>query len=288
MASAESAHHESWVISPSSAPAFWRRAEELWRYRRVLLFFIRGAFRMLYAKTQLGWPWLLLRPLIPLVVGSFVFGEIMEVASGDLPYFLFFTIGMTAWNFFDGPLMWSTRSIDRNRRLITRLYFPRVLLPVANLSPGLLDPLIGIAVLIVANVYYFQTEGVWYLRLHLGLLVAVPIVALTLMSALSISLWTSLWQARARDVRFVVAYMLSFWFYFTPVIYPMATLPEPWRTVGRLNPLVGLVESFKWAVVPSGPFPLRSLAYATAVTGAMLALGLWNFHRVERSAADGL
>ena len=264
------------------------RLEEVWRYRRVLWFFAVKAIERLYAKTKLGPVWLVVRPLAPIVTASLVFSQVMQVPSDGLPYFLFLLAGSTIWNFFDSPLIFATRGLESNRALLTKLYLPRLILPPSHMSAGLVEPAVCVVVLIGSLVYYRYTDAVWYAAFTPRLFAAVPAVLVALMLALSASLWTSVWQARARDMRFVLMYTLGFWYLLTPIVYPASHLPAAARWAAAINPMTGPVETFKWALFGIGVFPGAALAMSAGVTFVLLAGGLWYFTTVEGQMIDRL
>lgn len=277
-----------WVIAPETRDALRARVREVWQYRRVLVFFSIKALQGLYKKTRLGMPWLFLRSLLPLAVGSFVFGEVMQVSSGVVPYFIFFTTGQLAWNVFDGPLVRASRGLDINRQLLTKLYVPRVILPLAQMTAGLVDPLIMSGVLLGTLVYYRVADGVWYANGGVRLFALAPAVLTILVFAFALSLWTSVWQARARDVRFVLRYIVSFWLYLTPVIYPLSHIPPGIRWLAYLNPLTAPVETFKWAVLPDTIHSWAWFGYSVGVTLVVLLTGAVYFGRAESATVDRL
>ena len=278
----------AWVIAPDTRDALSARVREVWHYRRILFFFSVNALQGLYRKTRLGMPWLFIRSLLPLVIGSFVFGEVMRVPSGGVPYFVFFTTGQLAWNVFDGPLVRASRGLAVNRQLLTKLYVPRVILPLAQMSAGLVEPLVMTGVLIGTLVYYRVGDGVWYANGGVRLFAVVPSVLTILAFAFSLSLWTSVWQARARDVRFVLRYVVSFWLYLTPVIYPLSHIPAKVRWLAYLNPLTAPVETFKWAVLPDMVHSWAWFGYSVAVTVVVFLAGAVFFGRAESATVDRL
>ena len=278
----------TWVIAADAREGPAARLRELWQYRRVLAFFSLKAIQSLYAKTRLGWPWLFIRVLVPLVVGSFVFGGVMEVPSGAVPYFIFFTTGQLAWNVFDGPLIRGSRGLEVNRDLLRKLYLPRMILPLGQLAAGLVEPAIIALVLAGAAVYYRVTDLVWYVVPGWGSLRTVLAALLILAFAFSVSLWTAVWQARARDVRFILRYVVSFWMYFTPVIYPVTILPPDLRWLAYLNPLTAPVEMFKSGLLPGVTYSWPWLGYSAALTLAVLAGGAWHFRRTESATMDAI
>ena len=277
-----------WVIAADTREGFLARVREVWQYRRILWFFAVKSLTSLYAKTHLGVSWLFIRALVPLGVGSFVFGNVMQVPSGAVPYFIFYATGQIAWNCFDGPLIRASRGLEGNRQLLTKLYVPRVILPLASMTAGLIEPAIITLVFAGALVYYRAHDGVWYVQAEPRMLAAVASVLLILAFAFSLSLWTSVWQARARDARFVLRYVIGFWLYLTPIIYPASQVPERIRWLVYLNPLTAPVETFKWAVLPGLQQSWGWFAYSVAVTILAFCAGAWYFARSEAAAMDKL
>lgn len=275
-----------WVIGAETREGLGARLREVWQYRRVLLFFGIRSIQSLYRKTRLGMPWLFIRNLLPLAVGSFVFGGVMEVPSGGVPYFIFFTTGQLAWSFFDSPLIRGSRGLDVNRELLRKLYIPRVILPMGQMAAGLVEPVLVTAVLAGVAVYYRSTDGVWYVNLGWETFRA-PLAALLILSfAFSVSLFTSVWQARARDVRFALRYVVGFWLYFTPVIYPLDMVPERWRDLAYVNPLTAPVQLFKSGVLPGIDPGWMWVGYSALVTFAIFLGGIWHFSRTESQTMD--
>lgn len=278
----------AWVIEPDTREGFLARAREVWQYRRILWFFSVKALQSLYAKTHLGVFWIFIRTLVPLAIGSFVFGSVMRVPSGAVPYFIFYTTGQLAWNCFDGPLIRGSRGLDANRQLLTKLYIPRVILPLAAMTAGFIEPAIITLVLIGALVYYRVNDAVWYIQPDPRLIAAFASVLLILAFAFSLSLWTSVWQARARDARFVLRYVVGFWLYLTPVIYPVSQVPERIRWLAYLNPLTAPIETFKWAVLPGLEQSWAWFGYSVVVTLLTFFAGAWYFARSEGATMDKL
>ena len=262
------------------------RTAEVWRYRRILWFFARKGVEALYSKTRLGPSWILIRTLVPLGVGSFVFGSVMNIPSGGVPYFLFFLVGQIPWNCFDGPVVRGSRGLEMNRTLLTKLYIPRIILPLGQMGAGLIEPIILTVVLLATLVYYLNHDGVWYLQPSMRWLAATASILTILAFAFSLTLWTSVWQARARDTRFVVRYVVSFWMYFTPVIYPLSVVPAELRWLMHLNPVTEPIETFRWALIPAFDHSWPWFGYSLGVTLAIMAGGIWYFARSESVAID--
>lgn len=278
----------AWAIGADADEGFGSRAREVWRYRRILWFFAVKSLQALYAKTILGPAWIFIRTLVPLGVGSFVFGSIMRVPSGGVPYFVFFLTGQVIWNFFDGPLIRGSRGIEVNRQLLTKLYVPRMILPLGSMAGGIAEPLIIALVLAGTFVYYRVTQGIWYIQPEPRLLAAGASMLVVLAFAFSLTLWTSVWQARARDARFVLRYTVGFWLFLTPVIYPLSLVPADIRWLVQINPLTAPVETFKWAVLPGMQHSWAWFGYSAAVTLLTFASGVWYFTRAESVTMDKL
>ena len=278
----------AWVIGADADEGFGSRTREVWRYRRILWFFAVKSLQALYAKTLLGPAWIFIRTLVPLGVSSFVFGSIMGVPSGGVPYFVFFLTGQVIWNFFDGPLIRGSRGIEVNRQLLTKLYVPRIILPLGSMAGGIAEPIIIAVVLAGTFVYYRVTRGIWYIDPDPRLMAAAASVLVVLAFAFSLTLWTSVWQARARDARFVLRYTVGFWLFLTPVIYPLSLVPANIRWLVQINPLTAPVETFKWAVLPGMQHSWPWFGYSAAVTVIAFAGGVWYFTRSESVTMDKL
>jgi lipopolysaccharide transport system permease protein len=279
---------EGWIIAPDLHVGLAGRLREVWRYRRILLFFAFKAVQTLYANTHLGLWWLLIRPLAPVLVGTLVFGGLMAAPSAGIPYFLFFLAGSIIWSFFAEPLTRASRGLDVNRQLITKLYLPRVILPAGQLAAGLVEPLVLTGVFTVAVWYYRFATGVWYGVDPRRVPVAIVAALIAVVFAFAASLWTSVWQARARDIRYVLGYILSFWFFLTPVVYPLSTIPRELHWLVMMNPMTGPVEAFRWSLLGVGSPLWSALAVSCGVTAAVLTLGLWYFAASESVTVDKL
>lgn len=275
-----------WVITADAREGFMSRTREVWRYRRILGFFAVKAVQGLYAKTHLGISWIFIRTLVPLFVGSFVFSTVMNIPSGGVPYFVFFVAGQIPWNCFDGPLIRGSRGLEANRMLLTKLYVPRIILPLGQMAAGLVEPAIILLVFVGALVYYRSADGVWYIQTGPRLLASLASIAVILSFAFSLTLWTSVWQARARDARFALRYVVGFWLLFTPVIYPISVVPANIRWLMYLNPLTAPVEIFRWATLPIADHSWPWFAYSVVMTLAVFASGVWYFARTEGATMD--
>lgn len=277
----------AWTIEPRLS-GMGARAREIWAYRRMFLFFGRRAFEKLYRRTILGKTWIFLRPLVPLAVRVFVFGALLQVGgTAKVPYFLFVSVGTAVWELFGSSLMWATRSLQLNGAILSRLYVPRLILPIASMVPGLVYFAIHLGVIALSLIYYRVHDGVWYVDAT-WLIVAPVAVVLILLFALSIGLWTAVLGAGARDVRFGLGYVLEFWVYLTPVVYPVSIVPDHAQWALYLNPIAVYIVAFRGAILGGeGPTVLAWVS-ALVTTAVMLAAGLAFFQKAEAEAVDNL
>jgi lipopolysaccharide transport system permease protein len=279
---------ERWIIASELHLGFAGRLREIWRYRRVLLFFASKSVQQLYKNTRLGVWWLLIRPLTPIIVGTLVFGQLMKVPTGGTPYFLFFAAGAIVWSLFTDPLTRGSRGLDVNRQLLTKLYLPRVILPAGQLAGGLVEPVVITGVFAASLWYYRYSTGVWYGGAPQNLPFAALAAFLSVLLAFSVALWTSVLQARARDVRYVLSYVVNFWFLLTPVAYPLSMMPQRLRWIAALNPMTGPVETFRWAVLGVGAPAWNELAISAGGIAVLFIGGLWFFTANESATVDKL
>jgi lipopolysaccharide transport system permease protein len=276
-----------WVIEPRRA-GIWARSREVWHYRHLIRFFGGRALAKTYRRTVLGWLWVFIRPLVTVSVSAAVFHGIVGIEAGETPYFLFFLVGMTCWSLFDSAVTWTTRSLELNRRLLKKQYVPRLVLPIACLAPALAELGINLGVILLTATYYRVTAGTAYIALGLATGFALLAIVLTCGLALAIGLWTSVLAAKARDVRFLLAYVLQPWFFVTPVIYPLTSVPERWRWLAELNPLTTIVELFRWGVLGEGVASPAQVAGVIAVVAVVMLLGLAFFDRTESATVEGI
>jgi lipopolysaccharide transport system permease protein len=264
------------------------RAAEFWRYRRLLSYFGRRYIEKSFIRTWLGWVWIPLRPALDVGSRVLLFGGLLGVPSGDVPYLVFFLVGMSAWTFFDRTAYWATRSIELNRRVLRRMYVPRLTVLAAAAAPSALNYALYCVITAIVVFYYRFADGVFYVTFGLETFMAVAGLALVAALALSIGLWTSIFGAQARDVRFMLTYVLGFWFFLTPVIYPLSEVPESFRGVVELNPMTAPVELVKAGLLGGGDVPTTALAVTLGTIGVIALSGFWFFGRSETAALDSL
>lgn len=271
---------ERWEVS-ARYPGAFATMGEVWRYRGLLGFIGARALRRRYRRTVLGWLWLLINPLFPIALRAIIFGALLGVGSDGLPYFLFLLAGTVIWDVFSQSLMWGTRSLEMNRDLTSQIYHPRAILPFGNMSPAFLNLALKIGVFILALAYYVIRDGRGYLRADWGMLWALASLALALLLALAMSLFTSVWGEKARDMRFALNQLLSIWYLLTPVLYPLSQVPAEYRGWMLLNPLAIIVETFKWGLFGVGGFYGMELGMTAAAVVVMFMGGLLYFSRTE-------
>lgn len=283
-ATPESARDELVVIEPARGIGSLRAAE-LWEYRELLQFLIWRDIKIRYKQTVLGAAWAILQPLLAAAVFTLFFGRIARIASDGVPYAAFSFAGMVLWTFFAQGLSLASNSLVGSSHLITKVYFPRLMVPVASVTAGLLDLAIALAVLL----FIILASG---LGVSLRLL-AVPIPAiLALITAVGAGLWLSALNVKYRDVRFVVPFLIQMWLFVSPVIYPASTVVPRLEAAGLpgwlfgLNPMAGAVEAFRWAALGVDTHPWPLVAVSTAAALALLATGAVYFRSVERFFAD--
>lgn len=275
------------VIEPRGAgPA--AAVAELWRHRRLLGWFGKRFIEKRYLRTWLGWVWVPLRPVLDVSARAFVFGAVLSAPSEGVPYLLFFLIGMSAWGLFEEGLYWSARSLEVNRRILRRMYVPRLTILVSSLSVALLDYAIYLGMAVLAVGYYAIADGTTHLELGVRTLATVGGLLLIVLLAQSLGLWLSVLGAQARDVRFGLRYVTGFWFFLTPVIYPVSAVPESVRWLTYVNPVTAPVELVKLGVLGVGTVPLVALIATAVMIVVAATAGMAFFLRSEAAALDAM
>ena len=252
---------------------------ELWQYRELLYFLTWRDIKVRYKQTILGLAWAVVQPLFIALTLSLFLGHLAKVPSGGVPYPVFAYTGMVAWQLFAFALTEASNSLVANDRLITKVYFPRLVVPLSAVAAGLVDFLVAFFLLIPFLAYYGIVPGATILTLPFFVLLAVLI-------ALGAGLWLAALNVQYRDVRYTVGFLVQLWFLATPVAYPSSVVPEPWRAWYGLNPMVGVIEGFRWALLGAGEAPGHLLAVSVAATAVILASGLYYFRRMEDTFAD--
>jgi lipopolysaccharide transport system permease protein len=253
--------------------------KDLWEYRELLYFLMWRDIKVRYKQTALGAAWAVLQPFLTMVIFSIIFGRLAEIPSDGLPYPVFTFAGLLPWQLFAHALTESGNSLVANQQLITKVYFPRLLIPMSAVLAGLVDFLIAFVVLIGLMLYYGITPTWAILFLPLFILFALG-------TALAVGLWLSALNVEYRDVRYTLPFLTQIWFFATPIAYSSTLLPEPWRVLYGLNPMAGVVEGFRWALLGKvgGIEPL--IIVSALVVCALLFGGMAYFRRMEKTFAD--
>ena len=266
------------VVTPSRG---WvsLQLRSLWEYRELLYFLVWRDVKVRYKQTVLGVMWAVLQPFMTMVVFSIFFGRLGQIPSDGLPYPVFAYTALLPWQLFAGSLVASSNSLIVNQGLVTKVYFPRLVIPLSAVFVGLVDFSVSFAILLGLMMYYgiFPSLAVVFVPLF---------VLLSIVAALAVGVWLAALNVQYRDVQYTIPFLTQFWLFITPIAYPSSLVPEQWRTVYSLNPMVGVVDGFRWALLGQTPPPDVSVVVSTLVTGILLLSGLVYFRRMERSFAD--
>lgn len=265
-------------IRPSSG---WQALNlaELWRYRELLWFLAWRDIKIRYKQTALGAGWAIIQPLFSMIVFYVFFGKLAGIQSDGLPYPVFALCALVPWQLFAYALTQSSNSVVAEQRLITKVYFPRLIIPIASVLSGLVDFLIALALLLVFMAWYEVYPG-WAI-------LTVPLFALlAIATALAVGLWLSALNVQYRDFRYTVPFLTQLWMFASPVAYPSSLVPEVWRAWYGLNPMAGVIEGFRWALLGQASCSWGTLAVSMATVAILLISGMYYFRRMERTFAD--
>jgi lipopolysaccharide transport system permease protein len=266
------------VIRPSRgwAPL---RLSELWEYRELLYFLVWRDIKVRYKQTALGAAWAIIQPFFTMLVFTLFFGRLANIQSDGVPYALFSFAALVPWTFFANGLSQSADSLVGSANLIKKVYFPRLVVPLAAVLSGVVDFALAFLVLIAMMLYFGIVPTLNVIWLPLLLLLA-------LITALGVGLWLSALNVEFRDVRYVVPFLIQFWLFATPIAYPSSLLSEPWRTLYGLNPMAGVVEGFRWALIGTNTAPGAMILVSALAAVAILVSGAYYFRRMEKTFAD--
>ncbi len=258
---------------------FELRLREVWAYRELLYFFIWRDVKIRYKQTVIGVLWVVLQPVLNMLVFTLFFGRLAKLPSDGLPYPVFYFAALVPWTYFAYALQMTTNVVVDSQSLITKVYFPRLILPISAALSGLVDFAIGFVVLAVFT-------AVYGIRPTLAALWLPALLTLAVFTALGVGLWLSALNALYRDVRYVIPFLITFWMFASPVAYASSLVPARWRWLYGLNPMAGVIDGFRWAITGRGQAPgLLLLASACAVALVFLG-GLFFFNRMETTVAD--
>jgi homopolymeric O-antigen transport system permease protein len=262
-------------------PANWAslKLRELWSYRELIYFLVWRDIKVRYKQTVLGAAWAILQPLFTMLVFSIFFGKLAKVPSDGTPYPIFSYCGLIPWMFFSSGLNFSTNSVVTSANLVKKVYFPRLAIPLATVLSVLPDFFLSFSVLLAMMGWYKTVPSLNIVWLPLFVLLA-------LVTSMGAGLWLAALNVKYRDIRYIVPFLTQFWMFATPIAYPSSLLKEPWHTVYGLNPMVGVVEGFRWALLgtktPPGPMVWASAAAALL----LLVSGAYYFRKTESTFAD--
>lgn len=276
------------AVSAPARPQFYLRPTagwsslrlgELWEYRELIYFLTWRDVKVRYKQTLLGVLWAILQPFLTMLVFSIFFGRLAKVPSDGTPYPLFSFAGLVPWSFFVYALSQASNSLVASANLIKKVFFPRLVIPLATVLSGVVDFALAFLLLLAMMLYYGKSPGVYVITL--------PFFAvLTLVTSLGVSLWLSALNIQFRDVRYVIPFLTQFWLFATPIAYPSSLLSSAWRALYAVNPMVGVVEGFRWALLGTDTAPGHLILISSVVAVALLASGAMYFRRMERTFAD--
>ena len=255
------------------------KLDELWEYRELLYFLIWRDIKVRYKQTVLGATWAIIQPLFTMVVFSLFFGQLGKIPSDGIPYPVFSFAALVPWTFFSMGLAQSSNSLVGSSNLITKVYFPRLVVPLAAVSSGVIDFVLSFVVLLGMMFYFGIVPTINLLWLPLFFLLA-------FVASLGVGLWFSALNVEFRDVRYLITFVTQLWLFATPIAYPSSMLPQPWRTVYGLNPMAGVVEGFRWALLGTNTAPGPMIAVSSTAAVIVLITGAFYFRRMERTFAD--
>jgi lipopolysaccharide transport system permease protein len=252
---------------------------DLWIYRELVFFMIWRDIKVRYKQTFLGAAWAVIQPLLTMLVFNFVFGTVAKVPTDGMPYPIFSYTALLPWGLFTTALNTASRSLTANQNMVTKIYFPRLVLPLASVLGGLVDFAIAFVILVGMLIYYrvTPTSAIWTLPLFL---------LLALVTALGSALWLSAINVQYRDVNYVLPFLTQFWLFLTPVAYSAKVISEKWQIVYSLNPMAGVVNGFRWALLGTDTGPGLTMGISAGIALVVLITGLFYFRSMERTFAD--
>jgi len=252
---------------------------DLWEYRELLYFLTWRDIKVRYKQTVLGAAWAIIQPFFTMIVFSLFFGQLAKIPSDGVPYPIFSYAALVPWTFFANGLTQSANSLIGSAKLIRKVYFPRLAIPIATVISGVVDFALAFSILIGMMLFYgiVPTANIVWLPLFL---------LLALITALGVGLWLSAMNVQFRDVRYTIPFLTQFWLFATPIAYPSSLLSEPWRVLYGVNPMVGVVEGFRWALLGTDTAPGPTIIVSALVALVLLVSGAFYFRRMEKTFAD--
>lgn len=269
--------HEVTIKSGSTSGRYWK---DIWRYRELFFFLAWRDILVRYKQTVVGVAWAVLRPFFTMLILTFVFSKVAKLPSGDVPYPILVFCGMLPWQFFSTALMESSGSLVKNASMVSKVYFPRLIVPTSSVITSFVDFLISAAILLGMMFYYDYFPGFTTIYLPMFVLLA-------FLFALGSGIWISALMVTYRDFRIIVPFIVQFGLYASPVGYSSENIPEQYRTLYALNPMVGVIDGFRWAIL-GGEHDINwaAFAYSVFIVIAIAISGIWFFRKTERTFAD--
>jgi homopolymeric O-antigen transport system permease protein len=257
------------------------KLRELWEFRELLYFFAWRDIKVRYKQTVMGVLWAIIQPFLTMVIFSLFFGRLASIPSDGLPYPVFSYAALVPWTFFANALAQASNSLVINANMIKKIYFPRLALPIASVFAGVIDFVLAFVVLLGIMLYYGLVPTLNIIWLPFFALLA-------LVTSLGVSLWLAAMNVQFRDVHYTIPFLTQAWLFVTPIAYPSSLLPEPWRTLYGLNPMAGVVEGFRWALLGTDTAPGKMIIISALVALTLFVSGAFYFRRMEQSFADVL
>lgn len=265
-------------IEPSSG-VVPLKVKELWEFRELLFFLVWRDIKVRYKQTALGVAWAIIQPVMTMIVFSIFFGKLAKLSSDGVPYPIFSFAALVPWTLFSNGLTQATNSIVSSSNLIKKVYFPRLIIPMATVLAGVVDFVLAFGVLILMMMFYgiFPTINIVWIPVF---------ILIAVIASLAISLWLSALNVEYRDVKYIIPFITQIWLFATPIAYSSSLLSEPWRTVYGLNPMVGVVEGFRWALLGTETQPGWMVLVSAIASLILLISGAFYFRRMEKTFAD--
>jgi lipopolysaccharide transport system permease protein len=266
------------VVNDANAASAAFNLRDIWAYRELLYFLTWRDIKVKYKQTTMGAAWAIIQPLFMVLVFAVFFGIVMQVPTDEMPFMLFFYCGMMPWIFFSNSIFMCSGSLISNTNLITKIYFPRTIIPAATIGAGLPDLLISVA-LLIGLVIYYRIDLTWYILLLPAMLL------LTIWLALAFGIWLAALTVRYRDIRHALSFVLQLWMFTTPIIYPLSLVNEKWRWVMYLNPMTGVVEGIRSSVMGRS-INVAAILFSVGIAVVSLIVSIFAFRRLEKGFAD--
>jgi lipopolysaccharide transport system permease protein len=268
-----------WVVIEPPSGDLRLGLRELWQYRELVYFLTWRDIKVRYKQTALGVTWAVLQPLSTMVVFSLFFGRLAKLPSDGVPYPLFSFAALVPWTFFANGLIQSANSVVASQNLVTKIYFPRIAIPIASALSGAIDFALALVLLFVLMLWYhvpITPQALW----------VIPLSLLALVTAFGVGFWFAALNVQYRDVRYIVPFLVQLWLFATPIAYPSSLLAARWRTLFGLNPMAGVVEGFRWALLGTSSAPGAMIGISAVAAIVVMFGGALYFRRVEQTFAD--